>query len=56
LIYLLTYLHEDLNRVTNKKTSPKIKNKDWTDFTIAKLSWERHLKRNDSIIYDLFGG
>ncbi|KAG1746657.1 uncharacterized protein EDB91DRAFT_1048951 [Suillus paluster] len=57
--FLLDGLHEDLNRVLKK---PYIEKPDWEggqDFELAKLaqtSWEGYMKRNDSVIVDLFQG
>ena len=56
IAFLLDGLHEDLNRVKNK---PYIELKDSDgrpDAVVAKESWEHHLKRNESIIVDLFQG
>ncbi|RUS18020.1 hypothetical protein BC938DRAFT_476087, partial [Jimgerdemannia flammicorona] len=54
--FLLDGLHEDLNRITSK---PYI---EWPDFDgkpdreVARISWDYHKARNDSIIVDLFQG
>ena len=57
LIYLLDKIHEDLNSITVK---PYIemdeKKKDQTDEEVSKIWWEKHLKRENSIIVDLFHG
>jgi ubiquitin carboxyl-terminal hydrolase 4/11/15 len=57
--FLLDGLHEDLNRVLKK---PYVEKPDWNggdDFELVKLarsSWEGYMKRNDSVIVDLFQG
>eukprot|EP01101_Sappina_pedata_P007029 TRINITY_DN3631_c0_g1_i1.p1 TRINITY_DN3631_c0_g1~~TRINITY_DN3631_c0_g1_i1.p1 ORF type:complete len:920 (+),score=262.23 TRINITY_DN3631_c0_g1_i1:158-2761(+) len=57
LICLLDGLHEDLNRI---KSKPYIASEETeperTDDELSKISWERHLARNDSKIVDLFQG
>ena len=53
----LDYLNEDLNRTTKKQyIEMKEKQDDETDEECAKRYWECNLKRNDSIITDLFCG
>eukprot|EP01119_Soliformovum_irregulare_P013741 TRINITY_DN3689_c0_g2_i1.p1 TRINITY_DN3689_c0_g2~~TRINITY_DN3689_c0_g2_i1.p1 ORF type:complete len:826 (-),score=209.35 TRINITY_DN3689_c0_g2_i1:13-2226(-) len=55
LAFLLDGLHEDMNRITNKpyiETQPC--NPD--DKIASEESWKNHLKRNQSIIVDLFQG
>ena len=55
--FLLDGLHEDLNRVLKK---PYVEKPDWHgggDGEMVKLaeeSWEGYMKRNDSVIVDLF--
>ncbi|EMD38909.1 hypothetical protein CERSUDRAFT_104201 [Gelatoporia subvermispora B] len=57
--FLLDGLHEDLNRILKK---PYIEKPDWEggdDRDLAKLaneSWQGYLRRNDSVIVDLFQG
>ena len=57
--FLLDGLHEDLNRVLKK---PYVEKPDWEGggdkemCELAKESWEGYLKRNDSVIVDLFQG
>ncbi|TFY59459.1 hypothetical protein EVG20_g7789, partial [Dentipellis fragilis] len=57
--FLLDGLHEDLNRVLKK---PYVEKPDWEgggDLELVKLarnSWEGYMKRNDSVIVDLFQG
>ncbi|KAG6832675.1 hypothetical protein H0H87_000857 [Tephrocybe sp. NHM501043] len=57
--FLLDGLHEDLNRVLNK---PYVENPDWLGggdlelVELAQKSWEGYMKRNDSVIVDLFQG
>ena len=53
----LDYLNEDLNKTTKKQyIELKEKAPDETDEQCAKRFWEANLKRNDSIITDLFCG
>ena len=57
--FLLDGLHEDLNRVLQK---PYVEKPDWEGggdkelVALAKQSWEGYMKRNDSVIVDLFQG
>ncbi|KAF9499335.1 UCH-domain-containing protein [Pleurotus eryngii] len=57
--FLLDGLHEDLNRVLKK---PYVEKPDWEgggDVELARFaqqSWEGYMKRNDSVIVDLFQG
>ena len=59
LAFLLDGLHEDLNRILKK---PYVEKPDWEgggDEELVKLanaSWDGYLKRNDSVIVDLFQG
>ncbi|XP_078531736.1 ubiquitin carboxyl-terminal hydrolase 15 isoform X4 [Lissotriton helveticus] len=56
LAFLLDGLHEDLNRIRKK---PYIQLKDAEgrpDKIVAEESWENHIKRNDSVIVDIFHG
>ena len=59
LASLLDGLHEDLNRVLKK---PYVEKPDWEGggdkelVALAKQSWEGYMKRNDSVIVDLFQG
>ncbi|XP_073476090.1 ubiquitin carboxyl-terminal hydrolase 15 isoform X4 [Aquarana catesbeiana] len=56
LAFLLDGLHEDLNRIRKK---PYIQLKDAEgrpDEVVAEEAWENHIKRNDSIIVDIFHG
>ena len=53
----LDYLNEDLNRITKKEyIELKEKQENETDEQCAKRFWECNLKRNDSIVTDLFCG
>lgn len=65
LAYLLDMLHEDLNRVTDKpyvelKVINRVHDLTWQesdgrlDEIVAEEAWKNHLKRNDSVIVDLF--
>ena len=57
LLALLNNLHEDLNRVTNKKYKElKEKQKNETDEQTSKRFWDYHKSRENSIIVDLFQG
>jgi len=57
--FLLDGLHEDLNRVLKK---PYVEKPDWNGggdlelVQLARSSWEGYMKRNDSVIVDLFQG
>uniref|UniRef100_A0A665WTL1 Ubiquitin carboxyl-terminal hydrolase n=1 Tax=Echeneis naucrates TaxID=173247 RepID=A0A665WTL1_ECHNA len=56
LAFLLDGLHEDLNRIRKK---PYIQLNDANgrpDKVVAEEAWENHIKRNDSIIVDIFHG
>uniref|UniRef100_A0A8B9KYV4 ubiquitinyl hydrolase 1 n=1 Tax=Astyanax mexicanus TaxID=7994 RepID=A0A8B9KYV4_ASTMX len=56
LAFLLDGLHEDLNRVHDK---PYVELKDSDgrpDWEVAYEAWENHLRRNRSIVVDLFHG
>ncbi|KAL0994176.1 hypothetical protein UPYG_G00118780 [Umbra pygmaea] len=56
LAFLLDGLHEDLNRVHHK---PYVELKDSDgrpDWEVASEAWENHLRRNRSIVVDLFHG
>ena len=53
----LDYLNEDLNAVTNKQyIEIKEKGENETDVECSKRFWDNYLKRNDSIVTDLFCG
>ncbi|CAL1715008.1 unnamed protein product [Somion occarium] len=57
--FLLDGLHEDLNRILKK---PYVEKPDWEGggdkemVALAKESWDGYMKRNDSVIVDLFQG
>ncbi|KAG8436185.1 hypothetical protein GDO86_007332 [Hymenochirus boettgeri] len=56
LAFLLDGLHEDLNRVKKK---PYLELKDANgrpDSVVAAEAWDNHLRRNNSIIVDIFHG
>lgn len=56
LAFLLDGLHEDLNRV-KKKPYLELKDADGRpDSVVAKEAWDNHLRRNNSIIVDIFHG
>ena len=53
----LDYLNEDLNRINKKEyIEMKEKGENESDIECAKRFWECNLKRNDSIVTDLFCG
>ena len=57
LIYLLDKIHEDLNTITVKPyIEMESKKENQTDEEVSKIWWEKHLKRENSIIVDLFHG
>ena len=57
LIYLLDKIHEDLNTITVKPyIEMEGKKPEQTDEEVSKIWWEKHLKRENSIIVDLFQG
>ena len=57
--FLLDGLHEDLNRVLKK---PYVEKPDWEGggdkelVELANESWQGYMRRNDSVIVDLFQG
>eukprot|EP01135_Chromosphaera_perkinsii_P011394 Nk52_evm39s2391 gene=Nk52_evmTU39s2391 len=56
LAFLLDGLHEDLNRVT-KKPYIELKDSDGRpDEEVSAEEWDAHVKRNNSVIVDLFHG
>lgn len=56
LAFLLDGLHEDLNLIIKKPYVELKEGNGDDDDVISKLAWEDHLKRNKSIIVDLFQG
>ncbi|XP_038054457.1 ubiquitin carboxyl-terminal hydrolase 15-like [Patiria miniata] len=56
LAFLLDGLHEDLNRIQKKPYIEMKENNGRSDEVVAQESWGNHLRRNDSIITDLFHG
>jgi ubiquitin carboxyl-terminal hydrolase 4/11/15 len=56
LAFLLDGLHEDLNRILKKPVVELKEGDGRKDEVIAAESWENHLKRNNSIVVDLFQG
>ena len=57
MTYFLDYINEDLNKVTNQPYEEIEEQKvNESDYDCAKRFWDLHLKRNDSIITDLFSG
>ena len=55
VIFLIDALHEDLNRVNNKIYIKK-EEKDLNDELKSKIEWNNFLRRNQSILVDLFYG
>ncbi|XP_055351752.1 ubiquitin carboxyl-terminal hydrolase 32-like isoform X2 [Paramacrobiotus metropolitanus] len=56
LAFLLDGLHEDLNRVQEKPYVELNDSEGRQDEVVAAEAWENHLRRNQSIIIDLFHG
>ena len=56
MLYLIDGLHEDLNLVKKKKYTETVEANGRSDELVSKLSWERHLVRNRSVLVDLFTG
>jgi len=56
LSYMLDGLHEDLNRIVKKPFVEDIEFKNQKDEELSNGSWANYLKRNQSIIIDLFVG
>ena len=55
ITFLIDALHEDLNRVKNKIYISK-EGKELDDETKSKIEWNNYLRRNQSILVDLFYG
>ena len=53
--FLIDSLHEDLNRVNNKIYIAK-EERDLSDELKSKIEWNNYLRRNQSILVDLFYG
>ncbi len=57
MTYFLDYINEDLNKVTDPPYEEIEEQKEnESDYDCAKRFWDLHLRRNDSIITDLFSG
>ena len=57
MTFFLDYINEDLNKVTKAPYEEIQEQKDdEEDLDCAKRFWDLHLRRNDSIITDLFSG
>lgn len=56
LSYMLDGLHEDLNRIIKKPFVEDIEFKNQKDEELSAESWSNYLKRNQSMIIDLFAG
>lgn len=53
--FLIDSLHEDLNRVKNKIYIKK-EEREMPDEIKSKIEWNNYLRRNQSILVDLFHG
>ncbi|KNC54267.1 ubiquitin carboxyl-terminal hydrolase [Thecamonas trahens ATCC 50062] len=56
IAFLLDGLHEDLNRILDKPLVPVVEAAGRPDDVVASEAWTGHLRRNDSVIVDLFQG
>ncbi|KAI8075313.1 hypothetical protein BC940DRAFT_287994 [Gongronella butleri] len=56
LAFLLDGMHEDLNRIAIKPYMELPDLDDTPDADVAKMQWDYHQSRNDSVIVDLFHG
>ncbi|GAV01668.1 hypothetical protein RvY_12345-2 [Ramazzottius varieornatus] len=56
LAFLLDGLHEDLNRVHEKPYVELNDSEGRVDEVVAQEAWDNHLRRNQSIVVDLFHG
>lgn len=56
LVFLLDGLHEDLNRVRQKPYIEFQDDQGRSEEVVAEEHWNNYLKRNDSIVVDLFTG
>lgn len=56
MTFMLDGIHEDLNRCKEKPYIDGINGDGSNDLEVADESWNRYLKRNDSIIVDIFQG
>ncbi|XP_046856973.1 ubiquitin carboxyl-terminal hydrolase 8-like isoform X2 [Xenia sp. Carnegie-2017] len=56
LLVLLDQFHEDTNRVLKKAYIEEKSNDGLPDSMAARLAWENHKKRNQSLIVELFQG
>eukprot|EP00049_Salpingoeca_infusionum_P000082 m.36996 g.36996 ORF g.36996 m.36996 type:complete len:1622 (-) comp10062_c0_seq1:338-5203(-) len=56
LAFLLDALHEDLSRISKKPYVEKQDSNGRPDRIVAAESWENHLKREQSMIVDMFHG
>ncbi|WAR25185.1 UBP4-like protein [Mya arenaria] len=56
MAFLLDGLHEDLNRIKKKPYVELNDAENRPDEVVAQEAWDNYLKRNDSIITDLFHG
>jgi ubiquitin C-terminal hydrolase len=53
---LLSFLHEDLNRIEKRPYYEPIDGDGWDDKRLADESWRLFLSRDDSVIVDNFYG
>ena len=56
LAFVLDGLHEDLNRVKEKPYLELQDSDGRPDEEVAREAWDYHLRRNESVIVDLFQG
>ncbi|KAI7832938.1 hypothetical protein BX661DRAFT_196822 [Kickxella alabastrina] len=56
LAFLLDGLHEDLNRIVQKPYVEVPDANGRSDEEVANEQWDLHLKRNDSVVVDMFQG
>ena len=56
ITFMLDGIHEDLNRCKQKPVVEAVIGDGTNDEKIAKEAWDRHLKRNNSVIVDNFQG
>jgi ubiquitin C-terminal hydrolase len=56
LSFLLDGLHEDLNLVKKKPPTPAVESNNRPDEVISREAWITYLKRNQSVIVDMFQG
>ena len=55
-MFLLDGLHEDLNRVAKKPNLEHPNGEGQPDAELAEIWWSNHLRREDSVVVELFAG